>query len=435
VREGEVVDEIVAVVGDNAILLSDIEEQKLQMKAQGMYVGNTTRCILLEELLYQKLLLHQANLYSMQVSDTEVEAELERRMRYFINQVGSEEKLEEFFSKSIFEIKNDLRKSIRDQIRMQRMNAKITNKVDITPREVRRYYNELSEDSIELIPAQIEFYQIERHPDILPEEEKRIKAELEGYKKRVEGGYSFETLARLYSDDEETARRGGDLNFISRGDVVPEFARAAFNLKPGQVSPVIKTEYGFHIIYMEERMGELVRVRHILKKPKVYPSEIDKETALLDSVKHEILNDTLSFAQAVGLFSQDKNTRQNEGLAVNRMKGSPVFEYDELDAATYRAIKDLDEGETTDPFVSIDFKGDKVVRIIKIKKKTKAHKANLKEDYDHIKRMALEKKKQEYIKEWIRKKQAKTYIRIDEEYSECKFDNSGWKNTAPTIEQ
>lgn len=433
-QDGVVIDEIVAVVGDNVIMLSELEEQKLQMKAQGMYVGSGTRCILLEELLYQKLLLHQADLDSMEVGENEVDAELERRMRYFVNQIGSEEKLEEFFSKSMFEIKNDLRRSIRDQILMQRMNATITNRVEITPKEVREYYNQLSKDSIELIPAQIEFYQIERHPDVLAEEEERVKAELEGYKKRVEEGYSFETLARLYSDDEQTARRGGDLSFISRGDVVPEFARAAFNLKPGQVSTVVKTEYGFHIIYMEERMGELVRVRHILKKPKLYSSEIDEEIALLDSVKHEILNDTLSFTQAVDLFSQDKNTRLNEGLAVNQMKGSPVFEYDELDAATFRAIKDLNEGEITPPFVSVNNMGDKVVRIIKIKKKTKAHKANLKDDYEHLKAMALAKKKQEYIKDWIGKKQAKTYIRIDEEYRDCKFENSGWRNTEPTIE-
>lgn len=424
-QDSIVVDKIVAIVGNKTILYSEIENQRLQFQAQG-YTSNNIRCEIFEDQLFQKLLINQAVIDSVEVSDKEVDAELGRRMSYFISQIGSEEKLEEFYKKSIAEIKEDLRSVIEDQLITQRMQGQITGDLKVTPSEVRKFFKALPQDSLPYINAEIEMEQIVIYPEIEESEIKAIKSKLEEFKERVNNGSSFSTLAVLYSEDPGSASNGGDLGYLGRGDLVEEFAAAAFNLTEGEISRIVKTDFGYHIIQLMEKKGEKIRCRHILLKPKVSPIKMVQAKNKLDSIKNLILVDTLTFKNAVLKFSQDKNTRANGGLLYNPATGSSKFEISEIDPATYYVIKDLKIGEISKPFESIDDKGKQIYKIVRLKSKTEPHQANLKDDYQRIQEYALQEKQNEFIDEWVSKKVKTTYIKIDEEFRECSFRFSGW---------
>jgi peptidyl-prolyl cis-trans isomerase SurA len=421
-----VIDKIVAVVGNNVILYSEIENQRLQYQSQG-YNSKNMRCEIFEDLLYQKLLINQAAIDSVEVSEKEVDSELSRRMAYFINQIGSEEKLEEFYNKSIIEIKEDLKKVIEDQLITQRMQSEITGEIKITPSEVRKFFKNLPKDSLPYINAEMELEQIVLYPEIEKSEIDIIKEKLEKYKERVSNGEtSFSTLAVLYSEDPGSSNNGGDLGYLGRGDLVEEFAAAAFNLDEGEISRIVKTDFGYHIIQMLEKKGEKIRCRHILLKPKVSPIKMIQAKNKLDSIKNLVLIDTLSFKQAVLKFSQDKNTRANGGLLYNPMTGSSKFEISEVDPATYYLVKDLEVGKISKPFEAVDDNAKQVYKIVKLKSKTKPHQANLKDDYQRIQEFALEKKQMDFVDEWVAKKIKTTYVKIDEDYEGCEFRFQGW---------
>ncbi len=415
-QEKKTIDQIIAVVGNHIIMESDIETQRLQMQAQGYFSQGDPKCEILEQMIFQKLLLHQAALDSIEVKDEDVNAELERKLNYFINQIGSEEKLEEYYHKSIPEIKSDFRDLIRDQMITQRMHGKITGEIKVTPTEVRAFFNDIPKDSIPLVPAEYEIQQIVKYPVIEESEILSVKEKLRELRERVVKGENFATLAILYSEDPGSAKNGGELGFVGRGDLVSEFAAVAFNLKPGEVSKIFKTDYGFHIVQMIERKGERINVRHILATPKVNPKKIAEARLSLDSIVKRIKTDTLTFDMAAFYYSEDKDTRLNNGMLVNPYTGNSRFEASQIESGVAQAISTLKVGEISSPFESKDDLGHAVVKIVSLKTKTETHKANLKDDYQKIQEMALDFKKEDFLKKWVAKKRKGTYMKIDEAY-------------------
>lgn len=419
--QSKVLDRVVAVVGDKIVLESDIEKQVIQYRQQG-YFGTNIKCEVIEDQLYQKLLLNQAELDSVEVGQGEVESELERRIQYFINQLGSEEKLEEFYGKSIIEIKQEFEPLITDQIKSQRMQSILTEDVDITPTDVRKFYESIPKDSLPLINAKLQLQQIAKYPFVSEVDVLAVKQRLQDFKDRIEKGERFATLAALYSEDEGSAAKGGQLGYVGRGDLVPEFAAVAFKLQQGQVSRIVQSEYGYHIIQLIDRRGEKIDCRHILLKPKVKINEKIKAIRFLDSVRNALLTDTLKWNQATKLYSDDEETRNNSGLLINYQDGSSEFEKSQIEPAISNAIKDLKPTEICKPFETVDQKGKTIFKIVQVKTLKPAHTANLKDDYQAIQELALRQKKEEFVEKWIDKKRESTYIRIVDEYMKCKFN-------------
>lgn len=426
-QDKKILDQVIAIVGQQVILQSDIENQALQLRAQGYYSSGDIKCEVFEDMLYGKLLVNQAILDSVEVGDAEIKSELERRLNYFINQIGSEEKLEDYYGKSILEIKEEFRDVIREQLLTQRMQQQVTADLKVTPQEVKSFYQSIPKDSIPIVNIEFELEQIVLHPKIEEMEILRIKDRLREFKKRVDSGESFATLAVLYSEDPGSATKGGELGFVGRGDLVPEFSAVAFNLDEGQVSKIVKTEYGYHIIQLIEKKGERINVRHILLKPRVSPQEKQKAKERLDSVKMMINKGELTFKQACWKYSEDEDTRLNGGVMVNPATGNSRWEASQLPPEIASAIKNLEVGDLSRPFESEDESGRAVYKIVMLKNKTKPHPANLKDDYQRIQDMTLEKKKMEFMETWVMEKVDNTYIKIDENFQNCTFSNPAWK--------
>ncbi len=418
---GKVLDDIAAVVGDKIILKSFIEEQRVQMLRQRYYTEKDLRCEILEDQLYTKLLSTQAELDSVEISDRDVDTELDRRLAYFIGQLGSEQKVEEYFNKTILELKEEFRTTIRDQMISQKMQQSITKDVSITPTEVRRFYETLPKDSIPIIPTTFEFQQITKYPKVEELEILAVKTRLEEFKERIAKGENFATLAVLYSTDANSAKRGGEIGYVGRGDLVPEFAAVAFKLQKGEVSRIVKTEYGYHIIQMIDRKGEKINVRHILLTPKIKPEEKISTQEFLDSVRNMLLADSLNFEDAVAKYTEDKETKNGGGFILNMNDNSIRFEQTQVDPSIAYAIKEKPEGYITQPFETIDQNNKTVYKIVKIRKKIESHPANLTEDYQHIQEMALNKKREDHIGNWINDKKTTTFIKVGEDYQNCNF--------------
>lgn len=425
-NESVVIDKVVAVVGKNIILISDIENQYAQLKTQGQ-TGANLKCKVFEELLYQKLLLDQAQKDSIEVTEAEIEDNLDRRIRYFVAQIGSEQKLEEFYGKTITEIKEEFREVIAKQMLSDRMQGQLTQGLKVTPTEILKFYKEIPKDSLPKLNKQIILQQIVKYPPVNEAEKLAIKEKLRTYRDRVLKGEKFSTLAVLYSEDLGSARKGGELGFVGRSDLVPEFAAVAFKLKePGDMSRIVETEFGYHIIQLIEKRGELMNLRHILLKPKISPMDMYKAQVFIDSVRTLIVKDSLSFEDAATRFSEDKETNKNEGLMINPMTGNSIFENEQLEPGVAYALKNVKEGQITKAFKTKDNRGKDVYKIIKIKKIILPHTASIEKDYQLIQDICLAQKQKEFIKSWIKKKQASTYIRIEDDYKDCPFENTGW---------
>lgn len=426
-QTNKIIDQVVAVVGRQVILQSDIENQSLQLRAQGYYTSGDLQCEVFEEMLHAKLLVNQAILDSVEVGDAEVQAEMERRLNYFINQIGSEEKLEEYYKKSIPEIKEEFTDVIREQILSQRMQQEVTADLKVTPQEVRSFFKSIPADSLPIVNTEFEMEQIMVNPKVEEVEILRIKDKLREFKTRITNGESFATLAVLYSEDPGSATRGGELGFVSRGDLVPEFSAVAFNLKEGEVSKIVKTDYGYHIIQLVEKKGERINVRHILLKPKITIEEKNKAKLRLDSVRNEINAGKLTFKEACWKFSDDENTRLNGGVMINPMTGNSRWEASQLSPKVAYAIKGLKVGDISKPFEDEDENGQTVYKIIMLRSKSEPHPANLTDDYQRIQDMALEKKKGEFMEDWVKKIVKDTYLKIDTDYKNCNFKNDIWQ--------
>ncbi len=426
--QDKVVDQIVAIVGSNPILKSDIEAQAIQRQAEGQTTEGDLKCEILESLLEQKLLLAEAELdTNIVVTDNQINSNMDRRMSYFIENIGSEKEVETYFKKSINQLKSEMGEMIKEQLKTEQMQTTITKNVTSTPSEVRNYFRQQPKEQIPMIGSQMEYAQITILPVITEQEDLEVKSKLRDFKRRVEAGENFATLAVMYSEDPGSARDGGAMDYVGRGMLDPAFATEAFNLKVGTVSKVVKSEYGYHIIQLIDRKGEKIKCRHILIRPKIDPLELDKSKNRIDSLASFIAKKSISWEQAAYLYSSDKSTRNNGGLVTSQQTGSSKFLMEELDPAVSKVITDLKVGEVSAPFLAMDDKQRQVYKMVKLLSRSNAHPANLQEDYQYLSEVFIEKKKEKIYREWIAKQQAKTYIHIDDLYSNCNFRLKSWK--------
>jgi len=423
------IDGVIWIVGDEAILRSEVEEQRVRAQYEGIRISGDPYCVVPEQIAVQKLFLHQAKLDSISAGDSQVEMQVNMRINHFLREIGSKEKLEEYFKKSFSEIKDEMRQNIANQMVIQNVQQKIVGDLKLTPADVRKFYNSLSADSISMIPAMVEVKIITIEPSIPLTDIERTKNQLREYADRVnKGDADFSMLARLYSDDIETAKRGGELGFMGRGELVPEFANTAFSLQePGKVSRVVETEYGFHIIQLVERRGDRVNCRHILLRPHVAPEIKMAAMERLDSIANVIRNGKMSFEDAALEFSTDKETRMNGGTMTNAITGTSKFEYQNLPQEVAKSVYNLNIGEISEPFSMINEQlGKEVYVIAQVKSKTPNHKANLSDDYQELKMLCEAKKREEILETWIENKQKETYIYIFPEWRNCEFHYKNW---------
>ena len=429
--QNNVIDEVVWVVGDEAILKSDVESERLNAQYEGRKFDGDPYCVIPEQLAVQKLFLHQAEIDSIDVAESDVLTELEWRINYIIDQIGSKEKMEEYYNKTSTQIREMLRENIRNEKTVRKMQQEIIGDIKIVPADVRRYFKNLPQDSIPYIPTQVEVQIVTLEPKIPQEEIERVKKALRDYTDQVtKGEIAFSTLARLYSEDEGTRRRGGELGFMGRGQLVPEYANVAFNLQdPAKVSKIVESEFGYHIIQLIEKRGDRINTRHILMKPKVEEKELEASLLRLDSIAKDIRNAKFSFEEAATFLSQDKDTKNNNGLMANPNSGTARFEMQELAQVSQevaKMVEGLNVGEISEPFSMINSKGKEICAIVKLKARIDGHKATIAEDYQRLKSIVQAKLGEEKIEKWIVEKQKSTYVRINENWVKCDFKYPGW---------
>ena len=428
--QDNIIDEIVWVVGDEPIFRSEVEAQRLQAQSQGVKFSGDPYCIIPEQLAIQKLFLHQADLDSITVSDNEIMSTVDREINNRIKQAGSKEKLEDWYQRPLSKIRDMIREQVRVEQLVTTVKRNLIGSVTVTPAEIRQYYNNLKVDSIPLIPADVEVEIITAEPQYDPTEIAEIKDRLHEFTDRVNKGTSFSSLAVMYSDDRNSAKIGGELGFMGKGELMPEFANVAFSLSdPTKVSKIVETDYGFHIIQLIEKRGDRINCRHILLKPHITASERNQALLRLDSVADLIRNQKLTFEAAAPLYSFDKDTRNNGGLMVNLtnpQNSTSRFKLDELPPEIGKLVYTMNVGEISKPFSMINQKDKEVCAIIRVKSKTKAHKANLNDDFQLLKQMVQNSKSEKIIADWIVQKQKKTYVHIDEKWSNCEFQHPGW---------
>jgi peptidyl-prolyl cis-trans isomerase SurA len=422
-----VVDKVIGVVGSKVLKLSDVEVGSKQAKEQGYSASGDIRCEIFENELKEKLLVNQAMLDSLPVSDVQVEARLTETLNNYIAQIGSAEKLEKYFSKNMSEIKEDLRKSLRDNMLAQSMRNKVIEDIKITPTEVEDFYNKLPKDSLPLINAQVELAQLAMYPAYAQKNIQETKDKLLDLRKRILEGSSFIALAALYSEDPGSKSKGGEIGFLSKAELDPEYARAAFALnKPGEVSRIVESQFGYHIIQLVERKGDKVNTRHILMTPKPDPDAVKKVTEALDSIAMFLRNDSMKWDKAVMYYSMDENTRFNKGLLVNPQTGGTKFEPENLAKEDYKAIKNQKTGEISNAYESRDKNNKVFYKIITIKSQTPAHRANLNDDYYMLQEAAKNHKRMAVLDEWIAEKQKSTFINVFDSFKACSFKSNGW---------
>ncbi len=418
----QVVDQVMAVVGNKIILKSDIEKQYIQYLAQAGGESEESRCAIFDQILLQKLLLNQAEIDSVTVTEGQVEGELDRRMRFYIRQIGSEEKLEQYFHTTIRELKAEFRDVIKDQLMVQMMQSKITKEVTASPNDVRSFFEKIPADSVPYIDAELEIAQIMRVPPVTNEEKQAIRDQLEEYRKKILAGEGdLAVYAALYSQDQVTAKKGGELGFFERGTMVPEFEAAAFNLKPGDVSPVIETKFGFHILQLIERRGDQINVRHLLLQPKTTDEGMRRCVNTLDSIQKAITSGTISFEDAAEKFSDDAETKYNGGLLINPETNTSHLSPDKMDRVLFFQVDTMELNRVSAPLQMTTSEGKTAFRIVMVKSRTKPHKANLKDDYQRIQEVALSEKQNRALMEWIKKKQKTTYINIVDNFDNCEL--------------
>lgn len=417
------VEGIVAVVGNKVILKSAVETQYLQMR-QSAVVGEEAKCQILDEMMFQKLLSHHAEVDSLIVTDDEVDKAIEQRIDFFVNQIGSVQKLEAYFGKSISELRDEFQTLFREQILGQRMESKVTSEVKATPKDVLQFYNRIPEDSLPIFPEEIYLSQLVVFPKVDNRERERITNKLNGFKQRIKDGEDFAFLASLYSDDPGSAKQGGDLGFVKKGKLVPKFESVAFILQEDELSDIVETKFGFHLIQMVKRRGEQFKIRHILIKPKISVQAINDAKSTLDSLVNLMDSDTLSFEQLAVKYSEDES-KNNGGVIVNPQTGSSSFVLKELDASVSSTIDGLSQKEMSKPTVFETYDGRKACRIIHVDRIIEEHKANLKDDYDRIQSVALQELKAVALQNWKKEKIEETYIDIKDDFG-CEWSDN-WK--------
>lgn len=425
--QDNVIDEIVWVVGDEPILRSEVEEQRLNAQLEGIKFSGDPYCLIPEELAVNKLYLHQADLDSIEVPESDVVGEVDRRINWMIQRFGSKEKLEEYHLMTLEKIREIQRSRVKDEIIISRVRENLLSNVAVTPSDVRQYFKNLPEDSIPMIPAETEVEIITIEPRMDDAEIEAIKDRLREFTERINNGENFSTLAVMYSEDRNSAKVGGELGFTGKGELVPEFANVAFSLTDTKkVSKIVESEFGFHIIQLIEKRGDRINVRHILLKPRISATRRNMALVKLDSIADMIRNQKVRFEDAAMYFSNDKDTRNNGGLMVNQNTGTSKFQLEELPQEIGKAVYLMNVGEISKPFTMATAKDKEVCAIVRVKSKTKAHKASLNEDFQLMKKLVLAKKSNKILQDWIREKQKKTYVRISENWRNCEFKYPGW---------
>lgn len=433
--QNNVAEEIAWVVGDEPIFKSDIEEQYLSFQSERISLGGNPYCLIPEQMAIDKLFLHQAKIDTVVVQDTQIAKEVESRLNYFIANLGSKEKVEEYFHKPIAQLREKIADMIRDQYSIQQVQSGLTKKVKATPAEVRKYFNTLPKDSLPYIPKQVEVQIITINPVIPQQEIDEVKSRLRDYSQRITNGEAeFSTMAILYSEDKGSAVYGGETGFMSRSTLLPEYATAAFNLNDTKkVSNIVETEDGFHIIQLIEKRGDRINTRHILLRPKVSDKDLTDAIARLDTIKKEIVAGKATFEQAALLLSQDKDSRYNNGIMLNEATHSNLFEMAQLPPEVGKLVDKMNVGDISEPFVMINSKNQREqIAVVKLNKRIEGHKADLAEDYQTLKDLYENHKKAKIIEDWVTQKQKDTYVYIEENWRNCEFRYDWLRNSAAT---
>ena len=427
--QDNVIDRVEWVVGDKAILRSDIEESIRYWLSTGRKFDGDPYCVVGEDLAIQQLFLHQAAIDSIEVDETMIMRKVDAQMDYVIQQIGSKEKLEEYFDKNSAEIREMYREQLYNMEMMEMMKSKLMGDIKVSPSLVRRYYESLPKDSLPFIQEQVEVQIITIEPEITEEEVERVKSELRDYTERIMSGEtSFSTMALLYSEDPGSARRGGELDFMGRGELDPAFATVAFNLTdPNKVSKIVESEYGYHIIQLMEKRGDRIKVRHILRKPERSADNIKKMLLRLDSISTDIKEGKFTFEEAAGAISDDKDTRNNYGIMYNKNTASSQFSLEELPVDVARVIEKLEVGDLSQPFAWVLDNGKTVCAVAKLKSRTEAHLATIKDDYETLSMMYKSELGNKRLQDWIKEKQKNTYVRINRDSHNCEFKYPHWQ--------
>ena len=430
IQPKSVVDEVIWVVGDEAILKSDVEMLRLQAAQEGTRWNGDPDCVIPEQIAVQKLFLQQAAIDSIEVSESEISSGIEQQINYWIEMAGSKEKLEEYKNQTVAQMRADLHDDYRDRQRVQKMKEHLVKDIKVSPAEVRQYFKDLPQDSLPFVPTEVEVQILTMTPKIEAEEINRVKDELREYTDRVnKGEASFQTLARFYSEDPGTARRGGEVGLTGRGTLDPAFANVAFNLTdPTKVSKIVESEFGFHIIQLIEKRGDKVNVRHILRKPQVSVAAEVQAINRLDSIANDIRNGKFTFEEAATVISDDKDTRNNYGLMSNVTQEGRTskFRLQDLPAEVARVVDTMAVGQVSEPFQMINSRGKSVCAIVKLKNRIEGHKAVITEDFQVMKDVVLAKRRNDVIHDWVVKKIKNVYVRINDDYKNCNFEYEGW---------
>lgn len=425
-----IAEEVAWVVGDQPIYKSEIEEMYQQMLYERVPIKGSPYCYIPEQMAIEKLFINQADIDTVEVQMSMVNQQVESWLGYLITNLGSKEKVEEYFRKSIPELREWRREAVANQSRIEQVKRSLVKDIKPTPNDVRRYFQNLPEDSIPYVPLQVETQIITINPIIPRQEIEDVKARLRDFTDKVNKGESdFSTLAILYSEDKGSAVRGGEIGFLGRGHLEPEYATVAFNMnEPGKVSKIVETQYGFHIIQLIEKRGDRINTRHILLRPKVSNEDLVKSTHRLDSLVTKIRNGEFTFEEAAPYVSQDKDSRYSKGTMTNEKTGTTRFEMADLPQEVARKIENMQPGEVSDAFIMMDPKRNReVVAIVKLTNRIEPHKANLSEDYQQIKDMYENAQRDKLISEWLKKKIKQTYVKIEDGWGDCEFQNEGWK--------
>ncbi len=425
-----IIEEVAWMVGDQPIYKSEIEEAYQQMLYEKTPVNGDPYCVVPEQLAIEKLFLHQADMDTVEVQESMVSMAVDQRLNYLITNLGSKEKVEEYFRKPISEFRSQLSDVMRNQYRVQQVQASLTKDLKVTPSDVRRYFSTLPQDSIPFVPLQVECEIITINPKIPQEEIDDIKSRLRQYADRINKGESdFSTLAILYSQDPGSSVRGGEIGFMGRGHLEPEYAAVAFNLNDSRkVSKIVETQYGYHIIQLIEKRGDRVNTRHILLRPKVSDQELTEAIHRLDSVRANIVtHKRFTFEEAAPILSQDKDTRNNQGRMLNQANGTTRFEMKDLPQEVAKVVDKMQVGDVSEAFIMKDPKRDRdIVAIVKLTQRIPAHRANLSEDYQTIKGMYENSAKQQMVKDWLSRKIRDTYVKIEDNWADCEFEHPEW---------
>ena len=430
INPASIVDEVVWVVGDEAILKSEVEAMRLQAQQEGRRWKGNPDCAIPEQLAVQKLFLNQADIDSVEVSSSDISDRVESQLNYWIEASGSREKLEEYKKMSISQIREEMYDQVGDMLRMQKMREKLVSDAKVLPTEVRNYFKNLPEDSIPYVPTEVEVQILTQTPQIEQQEIDRIKDQLREYTDRVnKGETSFSTLARLYSED-GSARQGGELDYTSRAELDPAFAAVAFNLTdPKKVSKIVESEFGFHIIQLIDKKGNKIKVRHILLRPTVSEASIQQSLLRLDSIRNDIMDGKITFEQGASILSDNKDTRNNNGLMaheMDNMQNTSRFQMKDLPTEVARMVEGMKVGDVSQPFEMLNKRGKTTCAIIKLKNRVEGHRATITEDFQLMKNIVLAKRKEEMLHEWVVNKIKTTYVRVGERYRDCDFEYEGW---------